>query len=347
MRIGIIGAGALGGTFAALLARAGHDVEVAARGAGLEAIRAGGIRLSGGYGEVHAHPAAGERLTTRPDLVLVCTKAQDAEAALVANARTIDGVRVVVVQNGLDGVTTAERVLPRSTCLGMLSIIAANYTEPGAVRVTTTAASYLGRGDGEPDAEARRAAAVLSEAAPVVAIGNFRGAQWTKLVVNMLNAVPAIVGRSVQDVVDDPALRRVVAASMRETVRVGMARGIRFGSLQGLGDRRLRAFARLPLRVGQLLPWSMRVRMGDVPNLGSTQQSLRRGQPTEIDFLNGAVVREATAAGLDAPVNRALVELVHEVERQGAPLPAARVTAVLAATRRTRRTRRGGAARGR
>ncbi|MRX42719.1 ketopantoate reductase family protein [Agromyces kandeliae] len=329
MRIGIIGAGALGGTFAALLARAGHDVEVTARGAGLEAIRAGGIRLSGGYGDAHVHPAVADRLTVRPDLVLVCTKAQDAAAAIVANGAVIDGVPVVVVQNGLDGVATAERLLPRSACMGMLSIIAANYTEPGSVRVTTAAASYLGRGDGPPDAEVRRVASLISEAVPVVAVANFRGAQWTKLVVNMLNAVPAIVGRSVQDVVDDPSLRRVVAASMRECVRVGIARGIRFGSLQGLGDRRLRAFARLPLGLAQVLPWSMRVRMGSVPNLGSTQQSLRRGQPTEVDFLNGAVVREARAAGVDAPVNRALTALVHEVEASGAPLPAERVAAAL------------------
>ncbi|WP_353827490.1 ketopantoate reductase family protein [Agromyces sp. SYSU T0242] len=330
MRIGIIGAGALGGTFAALLARAGHDVEVTARGAGLEAIREGGIRLSGGYGEAHVHPAAGERLSVRPDLVLVCTKAQDAAAAITANGAIVDGAPVVVVQNGLDGVATAERLLPRSSCMGMLSIIAANYTEPGAVRVTTTAASYLGRGDGPADEEVRRVAARLGDAVPMVAVANFRGAQWTKLVVNMLNAVPAIVGRTVQEVVDDRALRRVVAASMRECVRVGVARGVRFGSLQGLGDRRLRAFARLPLSLGQALPWSMRVRMGGVPNLGSTQQSLRRGQPTEVDFLNGAVVREARAAGIDAPVNAALTALVHEVEASGTPLPAERVVAVLA-----------------
>lgn len=331
MRIGIIGAGALGGTFAVLLSRAGHDVEVTARGAGLEAIRRGGIRLSGGYGDAHAPVAAGEVLTVRPELVLVCTKAQDAAAAIAANAELVDGAVVVVVQNGLEGVATAERLLPASSCMGILSIIAANYTEPGSVRVTTTATSYLGRGDDEPDEECRRVAAVLSEAVPVVAIAGFRGAQWTKLVVNMLNAVPAIVGRSVQAVVDDHRLRRVVAASMRETVRVGVASGIRFGSLQGLGDRRLRLFARLPLWAGQALPWSMRVRMGNVPNLGSTQQSLRRGQPTEIDFLNGAVVRAAEAAGLDAPVNRALTALMHQVERSGESLPAERVLAAVAA----------------
>ena len=109
---------------------------------------------------------------------------------------------------------------------------------------------------------------------------------------------------------------------MRETVRVGIARGVRFGSLQGLGDRRLRLFARMPLAVGQLLPRLMRVRMGSVPNLGSTQQSVRRGQPTEVDFLNGVVVREATQAGLTAPVNAALTALVHEVEASGEFLPA-------------------------
>src|SRR4030095_12903577 len=129
------------------------------------------------------------------------------------------GVPVVVVQNGLDGVDTAARLLPRSSCMGVLSIIAANYTEPGVVRVTTTAASYLGRGDGPADDDCRRVAALLSEAVPVIAIGGFRGAQWTKLLVNMLNAVPAIVGRSVQDVVDDRRLRRGVTAAMGANAR--------------------------------------------------------------------------------------------------------------------------------
>ncbi|WP_350347086.1 2-dehydropantoate 2-reductase [Agromyces sp. G08B096] len=317
MQIGIIGAGALGGTFAALLARAGHDVEVTARGAGLRAILGNGIRLTGGYGQTRARVRAGERLSRRPDLVLLCTKAQDAAAALEDHRELIDGVDVVVVQNGLDGVETAAHLLPHSTCVGLLSMIAANYTEPGVVRVTATAASYLGRGDGPADATSRRLAALLSEAVPVVAIASFRGAQWTKLVVNMLNAVPAIVGRSVQEVIADRELRRVVTASMRECARTGIARGARFGALNGLGDRRLRLFARLPLALGQVLPWMMARRMGEVPNLGSTQQSVRRGQETEVDFLNGAVVREAAAAGLEAPVNRALTALVHEVERGG------------------------------
>jgi 2-dehydropantoate 2-reductase len=317
VRIGIIGAGALGGTFAALLVRAGHDVAVTARGDGLAGIAAAGIRLTGGFGVVHSVVGVSERLSERPDLALICTKAQDAEGAIAANADVLDGAPVVVVQNGLEGVDTARRLLPHSECFGALSIIAANYTDPGVVNVTTAAPTYLGRGNGPPDPETRRLASLLSSAVPVIAIGDFTGAQWTKLLVNMLNALPAITGRSVQETIGDPGLRRIVTASMRETVRVGVARGIRFGRLQGLGDRRLRIFARLPLALGGLLPRLMVLRMGSAPNLGSTLQSLRRGQRSEIDFLNGALVREAAAAGGVAPVNATITALVHEVERTG------------------------------
>lgn len=327
MRIAVIGAGALGATFAALLNRAGHDVEVTARGAQLKAIREHGIRVSGGFGEVTARVAASASLTERPDLLLLCTKAQDAEAALRQNDEALggalDGVPVIVVQNGLDGVATAKRVLPNSQCFGLLVIIAANYTTPGEVRITTAAPSYLGRGSGPADSETQRWQAVLAEAVPVIAQDNFVGAQWTKLIVNMLNGLPAITGLTVQEVVEHRELRRLMTASMREAVRVGMARGVRFGALQGLSDARLRFFARMPLALGQLLPLSMKRRMGSVPNLGSTQQSLRRGQLTEIDYLNGAVVREGQAAGIATPVNAAITALVHEVEQRGEPYPPA------------------------
>lgn len=325
MRIAVIGAGALGATFAALLSRAGHDVEVTARGAQLDAIREQGIRVSGGFGEVTARVSASASLTERPELLLLCTKAQDAEAALRQNdealSGALDGVPVIVVQNGLDGVATAERILPSSECFGLLVIIAANYTTPGEVRITTAAPSYLGRGSGPADAETRKWQAVLTEAAPVIAQDNFVGAQWTKLIVNMLNGLPAVTGLTVQEVVEHRGLRRVMTASMREAVRVGVARGVRFGALQGLSDARLRLFARMPLAVGQLLPLSMKRRMGSVPNLGSTQQSLRRGQLTEIDYLNGAVVREGRATGIATPVNAAITALVHEVEQRGEPYP--------------------------
>jgi 2-dehydropantoate 2-reductase len=316
MRIGIIGAGAVGGAIAALLARAGHDVEVTARGAHLDAIRDSGLSLTGAWGESTARVQAGATLTRVNELVVVATKAHDADAALRDNIRYVRDAPVVIFQNGLDSLENATRASPRSDVIGGLATFASSFISPGTIHVTAAGPSYLGVA-GENDVPARYAAHILNTAIPVSAVPNFRGAQWTKLVINQVNALPAITGQSVQSVVKNSALRRVMTASMRETVRVGLAHGIHFETLQGLTHRRLRAFSLSPLWLGELLPRAMANRMGTTPNPGSTLQSIRRNQPSEVDALNGAVVRAAAAHANDAPVNAFMMELVHAVEDNG------------------------------
>lgn len=313
MRIGVVGAGAVGGAIAALLSRAGHEVEVTARGEHLEAIQEHGILLSGAWGDYRAQVDATERLTSGVELVIVATKAQDAPAAIRDNLVVLRGIPLVVVQNGLDSIRNAKEASPRSDIVGGLAIFASSYLSPGQITVTTAGPLYLGVEAGLSDVPARYAARILNEALPTETVPNFAGAQWTKLVINQVNALPAITGLSVQEVVATPSLRRVLTASMRECVRVGLASGVHFEKLQGLDHRTLRLFATLPLP----LPRLMARRIGPTPNPGSTLQSIRRGQATEIDYLNGAVVRAAQAMGREAPVNTLLVELVHEVEARG------------------------------
>lgn len=310
MRVAVIGAGAVGGTFAARLAGSGHEVAVTARGAHLAAIQQDGIRLRGAWGSIDAAVTASPVLAETPDLAIIATKAQDAAAAMRANADFLHGIPVLVVQNGLEGIATGRRELPVSVISGGLAMFAASYLSPGEVTVTAPGPTFVG-GDG---------AAYLASALPELdlqVVRDFAGAQWSKLVVNQVNALPAITGLSVQQTVADPRLRRLLTASMRETVGIGLASKVHFESVSGLSHGLLRAFHLAPLWIGQLLPRLMARRMGAVPNLGSTLQSITRGQLSEIDYLNGAVVSAAQALGLEAPVNARLVALVHEVERSG------------------------------
>lgn len=321
MRIGVIGAGAIGGAVAALLDRVGHLVEVTARGDHLAAIRRDGLRLDGGWGSHTARVDAAETLQSTPELVFLCTKAQDARAAIEENAHLLGGITVVVVQNGLAGLRQATELLPGSDCVGALALYASSYLSPGRITVTTTANTYLGAGDGPPPESAVAAARILDAAMPAFAVENFTGSQWTKLIVNQVNAMPAITGLSVQQTLGDRGLRAIVTASMQEATRVGFDRGVRYGSIQGLDDRILRFVARAPRWAAQAVPLLMKRRMGATPNPGSTLQSIRRGQRSEIDYLNGAVVAEAAELGRPAPVNAELTALVHEVERSGAFVP--------------------------
>ncbi|MFC4243062.1 ketopantoate reductase family protein [Gryllotalpicola reticulitermitis] len=330
MRIGVIGAGAIGGTIAALLNRAGHDVEVTARGATLAAIRERGLRLDGRWGEHTAAVQTSDRLTRSPDLAFLATKAQDAASALAANAGHLANVPPVVVQNGLEGLETVRRVLPDSPAFGALALYAAQNVEPGRVTITATGTTVVDR--------SHEATALLASVMPARATENFRGAQWTKLVINMVNGTPAATGLSVQQTVADPQLRRIVTGLIREAARAGLAQGIRFDSIQGLNHALVRFVARAPLALGAFLPRLMARRMGAVPNLGSTLQSITRGQPTEIDYLSGAVVAESAHVGLTAPFNAAITDAVHEVECTGrffSPETLARVVASSAGASRT------------
>jgi 2-dehydropantoate 2-reductase len=314
VRIAVLGAGAVGGTLAALLARAGHEVEVTARGENLDAIREHGLRLTGGYGDYTARVATG---VSSPDLAILATKAQDAAGALRDDAAALEGVPLVVVQNGLGGLRVAHEVLPGSPLIGGLALMASSYVSPGVVTVTGGNPLILGAGPGCTPETLELAAGVLRDALPVEVTPDIEGAQWTKLLINHVNALPAITGLSVQDVVDDPRLLRVMTASMRETVRIARRIGVRFGAVQGVTGGILNLIGIAPLWLGAAFPRLLRRRMGDVPNPGSTLQSVRRGRLTEIDFLNGAVVAAASEHGLTAPINVAIVDMVHEVERTG------------------------------
>jgi 2-dehydropantoate 2-reductase len=329
MRVAVIGAGAVGGVIAALADRQGHEVAVTARGAQLEALREGGLHLRGHWGEHTAQVRASAALEQKPDLAVLAVKAQDAAAALAANAPSLPGVPLVVVQNGLGGAEAAARLLPGTPVVGALALFAASYLAPGEVAITTPASTYLGRLDSTPDDAFGLARTTLGGFMPIEVTPNFTGAQWTKLIVNQVNALPAITGLFVQETIADARLRAVLTASMREAVGIARARGVQFETLLGLSDPLLRLFAAAPRPVAALLPRLMARRMGATPNPGSTLQSIRRGQLTEIDHLNGAVVQAAAEAGLAAPVNARLVELVHRVETEGAFLPAAEVAAAV------------------
>lgn len=326
MRIGVIGAGAVGGTFAALLAATGHEVEVTARGDHLAAIRASGLLLDGGWGEHRVRVAANATLEDRPDLAILATKAQDAATALAANATRLDGVPLVVVQNGLGGLDVARHELPDAPLLVALALFAASYLEPGHVTITGPNPVVIGAGPGTDRSTLERVAGVIGEALPVEVTDDIRGAQWTKLLINHINALPAITGMSAQDVIADRGLRRIMTATMRETVRIAHRIGVRFGTVLGVSGAIPGLVGTLPLALGEQFPRLLARRMGSVPNPGSTLQSIRRGQLTEIDFLNGSVVQQAAEHGLAAPVNAGIVELVHEVERTGTFLSPAEVT---------------------
>lgn len=341
MRIAVIGAGAVGGLLAALAARAGHEVLVTARGEHAAAIASAGLHVDGGWGEWVAAVALVESIPPpdtdhadgahRPlDLLVLATKAHDSAAALAPWAAH-DGTPVLVLQNGLGGEQAVRDALPHSPVAIGLALFAVSLTGPGRITVTGPNGLTLG---GDP-AAAAVAEPLLRAILPaeLVLADDIRGAQFTKLLVNQVNALPAITGLSVQQTVADARLLPILARGMVETVAVGDAAGVAWGRIGGVDAEAVASIRTGGTAAAAELARTLATGMGEVPNPASMLQSIRRGRTTEVDQINGAVVSLGTSLGVATPVNAALVALVHEVERAGAHLePSAAAAQLLTMT---------------
>ncbi len=144
--------------------------------------------------------------------------------------------------------------------------------------------------------------------------------QWTKLLVNLNNAVVALTDQPTPVLMSDATLRRVIAAIIEEAAGVLKAAGIGTARLRGLPVSWMPRILRLPDALARLV---LRAQMKADPDARSSMwEDLHRGRTTEVDYLNGEILRVAEKAGVEAPVNARIVALVRQAEEAGKGSPA-------------------------
>jgi 2-dehydropantoate 2-reductase len=314
MRIAVIGAGAVGSALGSLLWRAGEEVVLVGRAAHVAAIRASGLSVEGVLGGFNATPHAEERLSATPELALLTVKTQDIVAALRANRAMLRDVPIVVLQNGLRGEELAATVVPQAQLVGGVVVLHAQFLVAGHVVLMQSEGLLIGRLSGENDALVERVRAVLDKAVPTAITANIRGARWTKLIVNLNNVLPALCDASFKQVYQDRFLRRLAVGLMREGLAVAQRSGIRLESLPGTSVPLVKLAAYLPDALAGAV--AARKAAGIEtrwPLKGSTWQSVARAKPTEIEYLNGEIVRLGRELGVATPLNEFVVALMQRV----------------------------------
>lgn len=301
----VMGAGAVGCYFGALLARAGHRVTLIGRQAHVQAIEAHGLRLQSATLDEHVRLSASTeaKAVAGADVVLLCVKSTDTEAAARQIAPHLaPGALVLTLQNGVDNDERVRAVLgPAQPVAAAVVYVATAMAGPGHVR-------HFGRGDLliAPSPISERLALELAAAGiPTQVSGNVRGALWAKLVINCAyNALSAITQQPYGWLVQQDGASAVIADLVAECQAVAQADGVRLDGDIHAGVR----------DIAQSMP----------AQLSSTAQDLARGRPSEIEHLNGYVVRRGAALGVATPVNQALLVLVRmaEAARATAPAPA-------------------------
>ena len=294
LRVAVMGAGAVGCYYGGMLARAGHEVALVARPQHVEAIRREGLRMeTRSFDERVRLFASTDPSTVRgADLVLFCVKSMDTEAAGAQIAPHLEADALVLcLQNGVDNADRLRAVLPARSVAAAVVYVATEMAGPGHLK-------HHGRGELviEPSARSAEAAQALAAAGVATEISdNVRGALWAKLILNCAyNAVSAIAQRPYGENVRSPGIADVMRDVVGECMAVAKA-----DKVQVPGD--IDAAVR---RIAETMP----------AQLSSTAQDLARGKPSEIDYLNGLVVRRGEALGIPTPANRVLWALVKLIE---------------------------------
>jgi 2-dehydropantoate 2-reductase len=298
-KIAVVGAGAVGGYFGGLLARAGAPVVMIGRPAFVEAVQKNGLFLD----TLHFQESVRVEATTELDtvrgaeLVFFCVKTTDNATTARALAPLLAPDAIVLsLQNGVDNVEQI-RAAAAIDALPAVVYVAASLPEPGRVK-------HVGRGDlviGPPSEKTERIAALFAQAnVPCRISQNIEGELWTKLVWNCaLNAVSALGRAKYGQIAASADAWKVVETVVYEVLAVAHAAGIQ---PPGLEDPKA------------ALAGALKIATQMAEALSSTGQDLNRGKRTEIDSLNGYVSRRGAELGVPTPVNHALYALVKLAE---------------------------------
>ncbi len=317
MKIAVIGTGAIGSVIGGLLSKAGEDVTLIGRKAHVETINEKGLIIDGALGRMLVRVKAQECLDFMPDLALLAVKTQDVEIAAREIEPYVSGIPIVTMQNGVRSDRLVASVLGRGNVISCVVLFGGTFLEPGRVIYSPKGVLVVGEPFSPNGKRVNDIAAVLDKAMPTHISGDIHGAHWTKLIMNLNNAIPAITGLSIQETSDQPELRKLSVLLMREGLNTTRAADIELSSLPKLPISVIKTMLKMPVPTASLLLKLMSKSMGNVPVFGSTLQSIKRGKSTEIDYLNGEIVALGKKSGIPTPYNTVVVDMVHQVEATG------------------------------
>ena len=302
MKIGIVGAGAMGCVYAALMADAGNEVwAIDTWQAHVDAIAAKGLRLEGASGDrTVALGATGDPATVGPcDLVIIATKAPQVEAA-AAGARALLGSEtpVLTIQNGLGSSAKVARILgEQRVIVGVVGGFGASIVAPGHAHHNGMELVRLGEAHGAVTPRLERIAALWRDSGfRVKCFDDIDQLVWEKLICNVcFSGTATLTGLTVGEIMADADAWPIASGCAAEAYLVARAKGIRLDFDDPV------AYVH---DFGAKIP-------GARPSMLLDHMAGRR---SEIDAINGAIPPEALALGLEAPYNTLVSALVRAKE---------------------------------
>jgi 2-dehydropantoate 2-reductase len=316
----VVGAGAIGGITAALLKKAHYNVEVICKYDDYaRLISSEGFEVSGVCGNFRmpmpAYSSVNE-VKQKKDLIFLATKATEMiEAAEAIRSVIKDDGYLISMQNGIC-VDDLSAVLGKDKIIGCVTGWGATMNSRGRLEMASTGDFILGYPDRPPDEFLSVVSEIMSSVVPVKISDNIIGHLYSKLIINScITSLGAICGLFLGKMLSIGKIRRIFIEVIREAVAVADRMQIKIEVFGGRLD-----FHKF-LKGNNLLSdirrhlFIMIIGFKYRKLKSSSLQSLERGKPTEVDYFNGYILKNGSRLNVNVPVNKAIVNMIHEIEQ--------------------------------
>lgn len=303
MKIVIVGPGAMGCLFGAFLSKSDSKQEVWLLDKNKERVsllNQHGIKVEGisGNWSTHVKAAADVKQIQNADLIIICVKSYDTKEAILQVKPLIgENTGILTLQNGIGNVEIIGEVAGPEKVIGGITSQGATLIAPGHIRHAGRGETVIGRIDGKIPVEMRSIREIFNKAGFELRISrDIKGLLWSKLIINVgINALTAVTRLRNGKLIEFEGTRKILQQLVSEASRVAKRK-------------------RIKLIYDDPLSKVESVCEATATNISSMLQDVLRKRRTEVDFINGVIVRQAQGLGLPAPVNTLMLDLVKTIE---------------------------------
>ncbi|MFO8052347.1 MAG: 2-dehydropantoate 2-reductase [Candidatus Omnitrophota bacterium] len=317
MQIAVLGCGAIGGLFLGHLSKESKDVLGVVRNYQLDSLEKEGLIVKEENKEEKVNVKFNIKLTKPVDLAIFATKTNNLEEITKENIDYLQDAVVVSAQNGLRAENILSKFFPPEKIITTIVMFGATFYPPNKVVSNFSGNLIMGNIFGKQVIKEKEVKQVLESSFNLKVLKNIKGAKYLKLFINLNNCIPAILGKTMQESFANLEIAKLAIKLNREAYQLVKQAGINLESLPNYPKERIESLTSMPIEDASQLFSKIMTNLSREPLYGSILQSIKRNKPSEIDYINGEVVRLAKNNSWQAPLNEKIVNLVHRVEKEG------------------------------
>lgn len=314
MKVAILGCGAIGGLFLGYLSGENVDVVGIVKDYQKESLLADGLFIEGSRGKNTYKVRVDNKLEEKVDLAIFASKLADLEALIKENLEYLKDATILSTQNGVRADYILSEYFSKEKIITGIVMFGATFYRPNRVVHNFKGNLILGNIFNKEVMNIDEVASLLKSVFDVAVLDKIKGAKYLKLFINLNNCIPAILGLSMQEAFADINVAKLAIKLNKEAFNVVKSSDIELADLPTYPLARLEGLVSMDIERAAGIFSKVMASLSKEPLYGSILQSIKSGKPSEINYINGEIVKIASENNLKAPLNSKIVELIHRVE---------------------------------